>query len=172
MTQFLELAKKRYSVRAFDRKAVEAEKEDAILEAAMVAPSACNNQPVKIWAVKSAEKLAALGAVCPCLYGAPLVFVIGSDPKRAAAGKIKADYNFGETDAAIVCTHMMLEAADLGLGSCWVGWFNAAEVRTALSIAENFEIWDLLPVGYAAKGAEPSAMHVSFRPRAEMIEEL
>ena len=169
---FLELAKERYAVRAFKDTAVENEKIQLILEAAKLAPTACNNQPQKIYVVKSEEKLKALAALTPCTFAAPVVFVVGYDNDRSAKGMIYEGHDFGDTDAAIVCTHMMLEAKELGLGSCWVGYFNEAKVKEALGLPENIRVRDLLPVGYAAENAAPAPLHTKYRDMGDMVEEL
>lgn len=169
---FLELAKERFAVRAFKDTSVEEEKIALILEAAKIAPTACNNQPQKIYVVKSKEKLSALAEITPCTFAAPVVFVVGYDNERSAKGMIYEGHDFGDTDAAIVCTHMMLEAKELGLGSCWVGYFNEEKVKKALDIPENVRIRDLLPVGYAADGAAPAPLHTKFRDMSDMVEEL
>lgn len=169
---FLELAKERYAVRAFKGTPVEEEKIGLILEAAKLAPTACNNQPQKIYVVKSKEKLAALAQITPCTFGAPVVFVVGYDNDRSAKGMIYAGHDFGDTDAAIVCTHMMLEAKESGLGSCWVGYFNEAQVKEALGLPENVRVRDLLPVGYAADNAAPAPLHTKYRDMSDMVIEL
>ncbi len=125
---FMELAKSHYSVRKFMDKPVEDEKLAAILEAGKVAPTACNNQPQKIFVVKSEEMREKLRAVCKCTFGAPVIFVICYDETLSWKNRLMPGYQSGETDAAIVCTHMMLEAWELGIGSCWVGMFNSDQV--------------------------------------------
>ena len=172
MKDFLTLAKERYSVRKYKKDPVEQEKIDLILEAAKVAPTACNYQPQKIFVLKSEESRKKLAEVCPCLFDAPLVFVIGYDTGLAASGKVCPGYNFGPTDAAIVCAHMVFEAQDLGLGSCWVGYFENAEVKRVLNLPENVMVCDLLPVGYPAEDAVPAALHTQYRPLEDTVTEL
>ena len=169
MKDFLQLASDRFSVRAYKDTPVEKEKIDLILAAAKKAPTACNYQPQKIYAVIDGEKRKALAAVSPCTFDAPVIFVVGYDSTRSAKGRVCEGHDFGDTDAAIVCTHMMLEAADLGLGSCWVGYFKENDVRAALGIDETIRIRDLLPVGYPAESAVPSAMHNTCRADDDMI---
>lgn len=170
--EFLELAKERYAVRAYKDTPVEDEKLARILEAAMVAPTACNYQPQKIYVVKSEEKLKALAGITPCTFSAPVVFVVGYDVERSAKGRIFEGHDFGDTDAAIVVTHMMLEAHELGLGTCWVGHFNEAQVKAALDLPENVRVRDLLPVGYPADNAVPAPLHSKFRDMDDMVKEL
>lgn len=169
MTDFLTLAKERFSVRGYQQTPVEQEKIDRILEAARVAPTACNNQPQKIYVVSSEEARKALAEVTPCTFGAPVVFVIGYDESRSAKGVIYEGYDFGNTDAAIVCTHMMLEATELGLGTCWVGYFNEEKVKQALHIPEGVHICDLLPTGYKPEKTEPNTRHEKYREDSEMV---
>lgn len=170
MNEFLEMAKNRYSVRKFKAESVEDEKIAAILEAARLAPTACNYQPQKIYVVKSEEKRAALAKLTPCTFNAPVVFVVGYDADRSAKGMINETHDFGDTDAAIVCTHMMFEAYEQGLGSCWVGYFNEAAVREALGLAENVRVRDFLPVGYPADDAKPAALHEKSRDIKDIAE--
>ena len=167
MENFLELAKRRYSVRKYKDIPVEQEKIDRILEAGRVAPTACNNQPEKIYVIKSPEKRRALSMVCPCIFDAPLVFAIAYDIRRSAKGRLYEGYQFGETDAAIVTTHMMLEATELGLGTCWVACFDEAALRRELAIPDNYKPVALLPLGYPSDNAKPAGMHFNHRPAAD-----
>ncbi len=160
---FLELAKARYSVRKFKNDMIEDAKLEAILEAGRVAPTACNNQPQKIYVVKSEAKREKLAEVCRYTFGAPVILVIGYDKERDWKNRRMPGYSSGETDAAIVCTHMMLEAWEQGIGSCWVGAFAAEDVEKALSLPENIRVTAMLPLGYAADDAEPAVLHSTYR---------
>ncbi len=165
---FLELAKARYSVRAFKDTPVEQEKIDLILEAAKVAPTAKNSQPQKIYVARSEEALKILNEVTPCIYKAPVVFVIGYDKDRECKLDVRTDYSFGNQDASIVQTHMMLEAADLGLGSCWVGYYQS-EIEAKLGLPSNIAITGLLPVGYPADGSLPAPRHTEYRDDEDVV---
>lgn len=169
MDNFITLAEKRFSVRKYQQKEVEQEKIDAILQAANLAPTACNYQPQKVYVVRSEQKRKELSEVCPCTFGAPVVFVVGYDVERSAKGLVHDTHDFGDTDAAIVCTHMMLEAADQGLGTCWVGYFKEEKVKTVLGLPDNIRIRDLLPTGYPADGVVPNPMHTKYRAGDEMV---
>ncbi|MBQ7336591.1 MAG: nitroreductase family protein [Clostridia bacterium] len=166
---FLELAKARYSVRAFKKDGIEDEKLNAIIEAGRVAPTACNNQPQRIYVVKSEEKRKKLAEVCRYTFDAPMILVVAYDKDRDWKNRLVSGYSSGETDAAIVCTHMMLEAWDMGIGSCWVGYFNADEVGSALSLPKNVRVTALLPIGYAADDAKPAALHSMYRDREDTV---
>lgn len=141
----------------------------SILEAGKVAPTACNNQPQKIYVAMSEDARKKLSEVCQCTFDAPVIFVIGYDKDRDWKNRLMPGYTSGETDAAIVCTHMMLEAWEKGIGSCWVGWFNADQVSQALGLPENVQVTALLPVGYAADDSVPSQNHTSYRTEEDTV---
>ena len=169
---FQELAKNRYSVRSFRENPIEKEHMDLILEAGRVAPTACNFQPQKIYVARSAEARAKLASVCRCTFGAPVILVVGYDRTRDWKNKLMPGLTSGETDAAIVCTHMMLQAADLGIGSCWVGYFNPEQVAEVLGLPENITVTALLPIGYPAENAEPLPLHSQYRELADTVAEI
>ena len=151
---FQELAHARYSVRSFQNVPIAEEKLNLILEAGRVAPTACNFQPQKIYVAKSEESRKKLASVCRCTFDAPVILVVCYDRTRDWKNKLMPGYESGETDAAIVCTHMMLQAFELGIGSCWVGYFNAQAVSDVLGLPENVTVSALLPMGYPTKQAE------------------
>ena len=169
---FMELARARYSVRSFKDTPIEEEKLSLILEAGRIAPTACNNQPQKIYVAKSEDARRKLAGVCRCTFDAPVILVLCYDRTRNWKNKLMPGYESGETDAAIVCTHMMLQAADLGIGSCWVGYFNAQEVADVLGLPEDITVSALLPIGYAAEGAEPAPLHTQYRDLADTVTEI
>lgn len=169
---FMELAKERYSVRMFKSTPVEQEKIDKILEAAKIAPTAKNSQTQMIYVIKSQEALEKINSVCKCIYGAPLVFAIGYKKDETFGVAEDRVYGFGEIDSTIVTTHMMLEAWEEGIGSCWVGLFHDDEVHEALGLPENIRITSLMPMGYAAELCKPSDRHETYRPNEEMVEYL
>ena len=169
---FQELAKARYSVRAYKDTPIEEEKLNLILEAGRIAPTACNNQPQKIYVAKSEEARKKLASVSRRTFDAPVILVVCYDRDRNWKNPLMPGYESGETDAAIVCTHMMLQAAELGIGSCWVGMFNAQQVSEALGLPENVTVSALLPMGYAAENAQPAPLHSQYREFADTIVEI
>ena len=164
---FVELSRARYSVRAFQNIPIEAEKLNLILEAGRIAPTACNNQPQRIYVAKSEDAKKKLASVCRFTFGAPVILVVCYDRTRDWKNKLMPGYESGETDAAIVCTHMMLQAAELGIGSCWVGYFNAQEIAEVLGLPAHVTVSALLPIGYAAEGAAPAPLHTQYRDLAD-----
>ncbi len=166
---FMDLAKARFSVRKFSDRPVEEEKVRTILEAAKVAPTAKNQQPVKVYVIESPEALAKANEVSPCIYGAPLVMMVAYDADLTFRTGWNPGVNYGDIDASIVCTHMMLEAADLGLGSCWVARFARADANRAFELPDNIVPVALLPIGYAAEDAAPSPRHEAYRDESEWV---
>ena len=167
---FQELAKNRYSVRAFQQMPVSKEHMDLILEAGRVAPTACNFQPQKIYVARSAEAREKLASVCRCTFGAPVILVVCYDRTLEWKNKLTPGVTSGETDAAIVCTHMMLQAWELGIGTCWVGLFNADEVGDVLGLPKHIRVMGLLPMGYPADDAKPLDLHFQYRDMDDMVE--
>ena len=169
---FQELARARYSVRSFQDRPIEEEHLNLILEAGRVAPTACNFQPQKIYVAKSAEAREKLASVCRCTFGAPVILVVCYDRERDWKNKLMPGYESGETDAAIVCTHMMLQAFELGIGSCWVGYFNPKIVAETLGLPENVTVSALLPMGYPEEDAKPLPLHSQLREFGDTIVEI
>lgn len=167
---FLELAKERYSVRSFKNESIKDDELKKILEAGKVAPTACNFQPQKIYVVKKEELRQKLATVSPCTFNAPVILVIGYDKNLDWKNKKIPGYSSGETDAAIVTTHMMLEAWELGIGSFWVGMFSDVAVSEVLGLPENIQVTALLPMGYPSESAAPLHLHSKYRKDTEMIE--
>lgn len=144
--EFLNLAKKRYSVRKYVPKKVEKEKLDLILEAGRIAPTACNMQPQRILVLETAEGLAKLKKAAK-IFDAPLALVICGD-KNAVWVRPQDGKKTIDIDASIVTDHMMHQATELGLGTLWMTWFDPKIIRSEFAIPENYEIVNLLLIGY------------------------
>ncbi|MBR1930468.1 MAG: nitroreductase family protein [Lachnospiraceae bacterium] len=170
---FLELAAGRYSVRSFSDRPVEQEKIDRILKAAQLAPTAVNFQPQRIYVLKSDEAMTKINRLCRCIYGAPMVFLICSDESLTWKSQTEPGYSSGEMDCSIVCTHMMLEAWEQGVGSVWVRLFDVKAVAKAFGLPSHIKPICLLPVGYATMDCVPYApWHDVYRGISEFVEEL
>ena len=170
--EFLELAKERFSVRAFSDKPVEQEKLDKIIEAGYVAPTAKNQQPVYIYVLKSPEAMKKANALTRCIYGAPMALLVCYDEEKAWHSPFDIGYDSGEMDATIVLTHMMLEAWEQGIGSCWVGLFDHEEAAKVFGLRHEIKPVAMMPLGYAADGAQPSPMHETYKDKSHMFIEL
>jgi nitroreductase len=166
---FLQLAKARYSCRSFKDTPLTQTQIERILEAARVAPTAANKQPVHVWVVKSPEALEKLKGATNYLYGAPVVFMVGARPDAAWVRKYDGK-NGAEVDAAIVGTHIMLEASAQGLGNVWVGSFDPAKIKADFPETEGYEIVCLFPVGVPAAGA--GLKHSDRQPLEEFASEI
>ena len=170
---FMELAAERYSVRSYSDRPVEREKIDRILKAAQLAPTAVNYQPQMIYVLKSEEAMAKINRLCRCVYGAPMVFLVCSDERRTWKSPTEPGYSSGEMDCSIVCTHMMLEAWEQGLGSVWVRLFDVKAVAKAFDLPPYIRPACLLPVGYASEDCVPYApWHDVYRPIESFCKEL
>ena len=157
---FSELIKDRYSVRKYKTDAIPTEILDRIIEAGMYAPTACNNQPQKIYVARSKEAIDKLKECTPFTFDAPVVMVVGYDKTRSWQNKRMPGYESGETDAAIVTTHMMLSAWNEGIGSCWVRGFDKNAVAKVFELPDNLEPVAMLPIGYPdEKGMQVPAWH-------------
>ncbi len=155
--EFIELVKKRYSVRAYKNDPVEDEKLDKILEAARFAPTAVNYQPFQIWVIKTDGKKEELKGIYQAEWfsEAPLVLCVCSIPENAWSRR--DGKNYADVDAAIVMDHIILAATSLGLGTCWVGAFDVEEARKVLSLPEGVEPLVFTPLGYAADDLRPKS---------------
>ncbi len=163
---FIDLAKERYSVRKFSSKPVEKEKLERILQAGQIAPTAGNTQPQRIIIAQDEDARAKIKRCTPCHFNAPVVLVVCYDNTVSFKGKT---FNLGIMDASIVTTHLMLEAADLGLGATWVENFEPEAVIREFSLPENLVPVALLPLGYPAEDARPSERHTSRKPLDETV---
>ena len=165
---FLNLAEKRFSVRRFSDKAIDEKALHKILRAGYVAPTACNRQPQRILVINSEEGLAKLRKCTACHFGAPAAMLVCYDKSECWKREFDAKTS-GDIDASIVTTHMMLEAADLGIGTTWVMYFIPEAVREEFHIPENIEPVALLVMGYPAQDAAPFPGHSEFRPLEETV---
>ncbi|MDR1909788.1 MAG: nitroreductase family protein [Spirochaetaceae bacterium] len=165
---FRELAAARYSVRKFKTDPVEKEKLDLIIEALRNAPTAANRQPQRVLVVASEEGLRKMDQVTPCRFGAPLVLLICYD-SEACWVRPTDKQDSGFVDASIVTAQAMLQAADLGLGSTWVMFFDAAKARQEFGIPENLIPVAVLPLGYPAPDAAPSDFHAQRLPADKLV---
>ena len=144
---FITIAKTRCSIRSYTGQKVEPEKLEKILEAAHVAPTAANLQPVHLIVVQSEEGLAKIGSAAN-IYGAPLAIIVCADHAKAWVRPFDKKQT-GDIDASILTDHMMLQAAELGLGSVWVCYFKPDILSRAFHLPANLEPVNILAVGYA-----------------------
>ena len=165
---FTELARERYSVRRFSNRKVEPAVLNQILEAGRLSPTACNYQPWKILVLQSEEALTRLKECTRYTFAAPLALLVCADNEKS--WKRPGDgHSSSDIDASIVGTHLMLAAADLGLGTTWVGFFDAAKIRDIYNIPAALEPVCLFPLGYPAEDCKPAENHSKRHPLSEMV---
>lgn len=167
--KFLELAKERYSVRKFDSREIEKEKMDVILEAARVAPTATNAQPQKIYIVESEEGMEKLSECTPCCFNAKTAIIVCYDDEESWKRSKFDGEDSGVIDSAIIGTHIMLQAAELGLGTTWVGFFNPEKVSENFNLPDNIIPKAIFPIGYPAEDCEPSEKHFKRKELSETV---
>ena len=159
----------RRSVRKFENKPVEREKINACLEAARLAPSACNSQPWEFIViddpkVKSDFAKAAFSGVYKMsawVANAPVIVAAVSDKGSfiSRVGGFLRRTEFYLVDHGIACEHFVLRAWDLGLGTCWIGWVNSEKAGEFFNLPPSKRIEHLIAVGYPAPEALQAAPH-------------
>lgn len=159
--KLLDIIKQRRSVRRFLDKQVEREKIMLCLEAARLAPSACNSQPWKFIIVDDKEtkdrlcRAAFNGVYSTTSFAkkAPLIVAVVSEKAKFSEriGGLIRDTRFYLIDIGIATEHFILQAEELGLGTCWIGWFDEKAVKPILKIPKDRKVDILLAVGYYDK---------------------
>jgi nitroreductase len=155
---FLDLCKQRQSVRTFSTEPVEKEKLIRCLEAARVAPSACNSQPWRFIVVEDTETrdkvaratFSELVSFNKFATKAPVLVVITATKGnlKTKVGQVLSGLPYYLIDIGIASEHFCLQAAEEGLGTCMMGWFKEKEVKKHLNISRNERVALILAVGY------------------------
>ncbi len=155
---FLELARKRDSIRSFLEEPVEKGKILNCLEAARLAPSACNGQPWRFIVVETEPLRTRLGEAAfsgpyrmnSFAQQAPVLVVAVTLPTKTAASfaGFFRGLSYPLIDIGIACDHFILQAEEEGLGTCWLGWFNEKGVRKTLSLGQRERVHILIALGY------------------------
>jgi nitroreductase len=137
-----EAVQRRKSVRAYEPTYIPEDIMNRVLESARLSPSAANRQPWHFILVTDPEKKSALskGAFAKFLPEAPTIIVACADTKASA--------NWCIVDTTIATQTMVLTATAEGLGTCWIGSFDEADVKKQLAIPEHLRVVALLPIGY------------------------
>jgi nitroreductase len=148
--EFSELIEKRYSVRAYKPDPVEDDKLHQVLEAARLAPTAANRQPFQLIVIHTAGREAELKRIYnrDWFVQPPLVICACGTP---AQGWVRRDgKNYSDVDVAIAMDHLILAAANLGLGTCWIAAFDPTAAREVLHLPDDVEPIAFTPLGYPA----------------------
>ena len=168
MPEFTQLAHDRYSCRRFSDRPVEVEKIERAFEAAIAAPTAVNRQPWHAWLIADAGVVAKLDTVTPYTFGARQFVLFGAKADEAWV-RAYDGRNFADVDVTIAATHFMLEIAAEGLGTTWVGKFDAPAMKELLPQTADYDLVALFPIGYPADDAEPSPRHFQRKAEEELV---
>ena len=163
--RFQELIKKRYSVRSYKPDPVEDDKLGQVLEAARLAPTAANRQPFQLIVIHTSGREDELRRIYdkPWFVQAPIVICACTIQSQ---GWVRRDSrNYCTVDVAIAMDHLILAAADLGLGTCWIGAFDLTATREVLGLPEDVDPIAFTPLGYANDEPKPKTR----KPLAELI---
>jgi nitroreductase len=154
---FLDLVRTRQSERKYSDKPVPRDMIERCLEAARLAPSACNSQPWTFMVVEGEIKDRLAAAAFSGIYSmnafaarAPVLVVVMTERSKYAArlgGQIRG-VQYSLIDIGISCEHLILQAAEEGLGTCWLGWFNEKGVKKALDLPRASRIDVIISLGY------------------------
>ncbi len=163
--QFRELITARYSVRSYKPEPVEENKLQMVLEAARMAPTAGNRQPFQLVVVHTDGRKADLRRIYhrEWFVEAPLVICACGIPSQAWVRRDGKSYL--DVDVAIVMNHLILAAADLGLGTCWIGAFDPVAAQEVLGLLGDVEPIAFTPLGYPADHPKPKQR----RPLGELV---
>jgi nitroreductase len=153
--EFMEVVSKRYSCRAYRPDPVADDKLKQVLEAARLAPTAANRQPFQLVVVHSQGREADLGRIYSHSWFAKAPLVIGICSLTGGGWTRRDGKNYNDVDAAIAMDHLILAAADLGLGTCWIGAFDVAAAREVLGLPEDVVPVVFTPLGYPADSPGP-----------------
>jgi len=155
---FLDLVRRRESVRSYADRPVEREKVELCLEAARLAPSTSNSQPWKFIVVDepglrstvASETVAPFRAFNTFTEQVPVLVAVIADRSNleAGTGKVLRRFNFSLIDIGIATEHFCLQAAELGLGTCILGWFDEKAMKRLLRVPRNRRIYLMIALGY------------------------
>lgn len=156
--QFLEIAENRQSCRAYDEgRAVEPEKLNAVLEAARLAPSACNGQPYHFTVCRGEKAKAVAAAVSGMGMNkfasqVPVLIVVSEKPyvKSAALGARVKGNDYRSIDIGIAAAYLTAEATTQGLASCILGWLDDGKIRDICGLDQPVRL--VITLGYAKEG--------------------
>lgn len=166
--EYEKLITERYSVRSFKPEHLSDEAVSEILNAAHKAPTGCNYQPQRILVLNTDESIENLKKCTRSHFNAPTVMIVCYNEqeswKRPYDGALSAP-----VDAAIVTTHMMLAAHNIGIGCCWVMHFNPSAIIEQFNVPENIKPLAILVMGYPSDNAVPHEFHNSFRPLEDIV---
>jgi nitroreductase len=152
---FKDLIQHRYSVREYASDPVDEELLRQVLEAGRLAPTAANRQAFRLVVIRTAGREEELKRLYPkeWFVNAPVIIGVCGIPSENWVRK--DGRNYCDVDGAIVMDHIILQAADLGLGTCWIGAFDPDIARELLRLPEGVEPIAFTPLGHPADTPRP-----------------
>ncbi|HHS50763.1 MAG TPA: nitroreductase [candidate division Zixibacteria bacterium] len=151
------ISRKRRSVRKFSDRPLDDADLSVILEAGRLAPSSTNSQPWRFVVVRDEAQIGAISGSAPAwiafnkpwMSKAPCLIVLCAEPPltRKLTGAL-LPVDLPTIDVAIAGEHIVLAAAELGLGTCWVGWFDEDKIRAILDFPRSWRVISILAVGW------------------------
>lgn len=165
---FIEFAKKRFSVRKYKKEALKKDIIDKILIGGHIAPTGCNFQPQRILVLNTDESMEKLKGCTRCHFDAPCAMLIGYNKNESWIRKYDGAMS-APVDSTIVATHIMLTAHSLGVGSCMVMAFDPEKLKNEFDIPDEYEITMILTLGYPAEDATPHEFHENVRDMKETV---
>ncbi len=153
--QYQELIEQRYSVRAYRPDPVPEVQLQRVLEAARWAPTAANRQPFQLIVVHTQGREAELRRIYDQAWFVQAPIVIAAIGLPETGWKRHDRKSYVDVDVSIAMDHLILAAADQGLGTCWIGAFNVPATREVLGLPENVEPIAFTPLGFPGDEARP-----------------
>lgn len=153
-TEFLALARERYSCRAYSSQIPESDALNYVLECARLSPSACNRQPWRLMIIGTDDEQgrdAVISSYCrEWISSAPMFIIVLGDP---AEGWVRSEDNHShiDVDCAIITEHICLAATEQGLGTCWVCNFDPEKLSQGLNLSDKLVPVVIVPIGYPAE---------------------
>jgi nitroreductase len=168
---FLDLARRRYSVRSYQPDPVPDELLALVLEAARVAPTAANRQPFRVIVIHTAAREAELRRIYDrdWFVSAPLILCVVAVRGEAWTRSMYDGRSHADVDAAIIMDHMVLAAADAGLGTCWIAAFDPAAAREVLGVPAEGEPMLFTPLGYPADTPAAAPRHAQRKALEDIV---
>jgi nitroreductase len=163
---FQQLVRARYSVRAYDRAPVDEGALTRILEAVRLAPTASNRQAFRVVVVRTEGRERDLLRIYDrdWFVGAQLVLAVCAVPEESWVRAVDG-WSAAGVDATIAMTHLVLAAAEEGLGTCWIASFDPAVAREVLELPDGLVPWAFTPLGHPADSLPPKER----RPLGELV---
>lgn len=156
--RFIDLVNKRKSTRSYSSLPVSRDLIDQCLEVARLAPSACNSQPWSFIVVDdentknsiAKEALSGIYRSNQFVKEAPVIIVAITENSTyiARMGGMLRGVQYNLIDIGIACDHLTLQAEELGLGTCWLGWFNEDAVKKILGLSKKTRVDVMISLGY------------------------